>query len=72
MEQSIENLTYEQALAELEGILAALRSDACDVDTLSERTKRAAALLKYCHSKLVRTEEELAKVLEELDANIPH
>lgn len=63
-------MTYEQALGELEGILSALRSDTCGIDTLAERARRAADLLKYCQSKLVRTEEELAKVLGELDANI--
>lgn len=72
MEQNIENLTYTQALGELEEILASLRSEACDVDTLADRTRRAAELLKYCHGKLVRTEEELAKVLEELDSNLQH
>ncbi len=65
--KDIEKMTYSQALAELEGILGILRSDACDVDTLAERTRRAAALLSYCRAKLTRTESELAKVLEELD-----
>lgn len=62
------NLTYNEALAELENILSALRSDACDIDTLAERTRRAATLLNYCRERLTRTESELAKVLEELDS----
>ena len=66
----IRQLTYSQALSELEGILSALRSDACDVDTLAERTRRAAELLSYCRAKLTRTESELAKVLEELDGTL--
>lgn len=70
MGKEIDEMTYAEALEELEAIMASLRSDACDVDTLAERTRRAAALLKYCNGKLVRTEEELAKVLEELDANL--
>ncbi len=70
MDKEIESMTYEQALGELEGILSALRSDTCGIDTLAERARRAADLLKYCQGKLVRTEEELAKVLGELDANI--
>ena len=61
------NLTYNQALEELEKILTELRSDRCDVDTLAERTKRAATLLAECRSKLTRTEADLAKVLDELD-----
>ena len=61
-------MTYNEALAELEAILASLRSEGCDVDTLAERTRRAAELLALCRSRLTRTESELAKVLEELDA----
>ena len=63
-------LGYNEALAELESLLAALRSDACDVDTLAERTRRAAWLLAYCRAKLTRTETELAKVLEDLDNSL--
>ncbi len=59
--------TYAEALAELESILAGLRSEGCDIDTLAERTRRAAALLAFCRNRLTRTEEELSKVLEELD-----
>ncbi len=61
------NISYTDALAELEGILEGLRGDHCDVDTLASRTRRAAVLLAYCRRKLTRTEEELAKVLEELE-----
>ena len=66
----LNSLTYSQALNELEQILAALRSEACDIDTLSSRTKRAAELLAYCRTKLTRTESELSKVLEELDGTL--
>lgn len=62
--------TYAEALAELEGILAGLRSEGCDIDTLAARTRRAAALLAFCRSRLTRTEEELSKVLEELDGTL--
>ena len=65
-----ESLTYSQALAELEKILAQLRADNSDIDTLAERTRRAARLLSDCRAKLTRTEEELAKVLDELDSAI--
>ncbi len=61
------NISYSEALAELERILSGLRSEQCDVDTLVERTRRASQLLALCRSKLTRTEEELAKVLQELE-----
>ncbi len=65
-----DSMTYNEALAELEKILASLRADNCDVDTLAERTRRASQLLLECRRRLTRTEEELAKVLDELDSAI--
>ncbi len=64
------DLTYNEALADLEGFVASLRSEGCDVDTLAARTRRAAALLLMCRSRLTRTEEELAKVLTELEGSL--
>ena len=66
MEESEQNISYTDALSELEGILATLRSEQCDVDTLAERTRRAATLA-LCRSRLTRTEDELAKVLESIN-----
>ncbi len=59
--------TYAQALAELEKILTQLRAENCDVDTLAERTRRAAELLRDCRSRLTRTEDELSQILAELE-----
>ena len=67
METKDKDLSYSQALSELEKILSELRSDSCDVDTLAERTRLAATLLAECRRRLTRTEEDLAKVLDELD-----
>lgn len=66
-ESSTMPATYAEALAELESILAGLRSEGCDIDTLAARTRRAADLLAFCRSRLTRTEEELSKVLDELE-----
>ena len=70
MKKEISELTYNEALAQLEQILTSLRSESCDVDTLAERTRLASQLLTECRRRLTRTEEELAQVLEELDNNI--
>lgn len=70
MDKDITELTYSEALAQLEQILASLRADGCDVDTLAERTRRASQLLVECRRRLTRTEEELAQVLDELDRNV--
>lgn len=63
-------LSYSQALAELDKILGQLRADNSDIDTLAERTRRAATLLAECRSRLTRTEEELNRILAEFDQNI--
>ena len=62
-----ESLTYSQALAELEKILAQLRADNSDIDTLAERTRRAATLLAECRARLTRTAEELNAILADFD-----
>lgn len=62
-------MTYNEAQAELEKILASLRSETFDVDTLAEQTRRAATLLNECRTRLTRTEQELAQVLEQLEAD---
>lgn len=62
-------LSYNQSLAELEKILAELRSDSCDVDTLAARTRRAVELLKICRERLTTTEEELRSILASLQSS---
>lgn len=60
--------TYKDSLAELERILAELRSDSCDVDTLAARTRRAVELLNFCRQRLTTTDAELRTILESLQA----
>ena len=60
-------LTYSQAVGELEQIIAKMQSPECDIDRLAEFTSRALKLLKICKEKLLRTDEELKRCLEELD-----
>ncbi len=61
-------LSYSQALTELEGIIADIESEEVDVDALSEKVKRAAFLIRFCKDKLRGTEEEVKKVLSEMDS----
>ena len=44
--------SYAEALDEVQEILAALESDATDVDLLAERVQRADLLLRHCRSRL--------------------
>jgi len=64
----METPSFNASLAELEKILAELRSDQCDVDTLAARTRRAVELLALCRSRLTTTEEELRSILNTLQS----
>lgn len=62
------DLTYTQAMQELENIVGKMQSDNCDIDALAQYTKRAAELIKHCREKLFTTDEEVKKCIESLSA----
>ncbi|RYE38612.1 MAG: exodeoxyribonuclease VII small subunit, partial [Sphingobacteriales bacterium] len=55
------------AIDELNCLVRDLQSDEIDVDQLSEKVKRASFLIKFCKGKLRDTDEEVKKVLEDMD-----
>ncbi len=61
-------LTYSEGTTELETILDDIESGNADIDVLSEKVERAAALSKICKEKLSGTELRVNKVVEELSA----
>ena len=62
----MENLTYESAAKELEGILENLKSDTITIDALATKVERASVLLKFCSEKLRTTEAKVNDVIEKL------
>jgi exodeoxyribonuclease VII small subunit len=64
-------ISYSQALSELEKIISRIESEETDVDVLAEKVKRAAYLIKLCKGKLRSTEEEVGKALSELEESSP-
>ena len=60
-----ESLTYSQAMQELESIVQGLERDQQDIDTLSQRLKRANELLAFCRSRLVEVSDKVKQTLEE-------
>ena len=60
------NMTYTQAMTELEEIVKKMQSPECSIDNLSQYTARSLQLLKVCKAKLTQTDEELRKVLAEM------
>lgn len=66
MEEKKNEMTYSQAISELEKIVTEMQSENCTIDNLSAYTSRSLELLKVCKAKLLSTDEELKKILEEL------
>lgn len=59
------DLTYSQAVAELEKILRLMQSDECDIDRLAALTRLATELIAECRSRLMATDEELRAILDQ-------
>ena len=60
-------LKYTDAFEELQQIVADIEDGEISVDELSVRVKRAAELIKICKAKLSSTEEDVSKILKELE-----
>jgi exodeoxyribonuclease VII small subunit len=59
--------TYTEAFDELQNIVSEIEQGEISVDELSEKVKRAALLIKICKQKLTSTEEDVDRILRELD-----
>lgn len=68
-DKPVKELSYSQAVSELEQILALMQSDRCDIDKLSAMTRRATELLTECRSRLTATDQELRTILSQLENN---
>ena len=62
---TIDMMKYEEAVRQLEDIVRKMENDELDIDTLSEQLKTAPKLLKLCRDKLVHTDEEIKKILQD-------
>ena len=60
--------SYNEAVDKLRRIVTEIEQGSLDVDLLSEKVKEATRLIKLCKEKLYKVDEEVKKVLEELDA----
>ncbi len=62
-----EGIKYTEAYSELEEIVGEIENGEISVDELSEKVKRAAQLIKICKEKLTSTEEDVSKILKDLE-----
>ena len=63
----VNELTYTEAVSELEAILQMMQGDKCDIDRLTDYTRRATELLTECRSRLTTTDEQLRSILSQLE-----
>jgi exodeoxyribonuclease VII small subunit len=62
-----EQINYSDAFHELQTIVTDIEKGEISVDELSQKVKRASQLIKICKLKLTTTEEDVNKILKELD-----
>ena len=63
-----EVINYTEAFDELQAIVSVIEQGEITVDELSNKVKRAALLIKTCKAKLTTTEEDVNKILKELES----
>lgn len=62
-----ENINYTEAFRQLQVIVAEIESGEISVDELAIKVKKATELIKICRKKLYSTEEDVNKILEDLE-----
>jgi len=60
-------LSYNQAIGEMEKILSKIENQDLDVDELADQLKRVNELIRICKKKLLTAEKEVEKILKEMD-----
>lgn len=66
-DMAIKQETYNEAVEKLRKIVADIEKGDLDVDILSEKVKEATRLIKLCKDKLFKADEDVKKILEELE-----
>ena len=60
-------ISYAEAIAEIEDILGKIENEELDVDELARKVKRVSTLIGICREKLHTTEAEVEKILKEME-----
>ena len=60
-------ISYSEAIAEIEEILYLIENEELDIDILSDKVKRVSTLIKLCKKKLHNTELEVQKILDDIE-----
>jgi len=63
------SINYTDAYNELIEIVQEIEAGNISVDTLSDKVKRAAILIKVCKEKLTQTEVDIEEILKDLEGD---
>tara|TARA_Y100000589_G_scaffold313802_1_gene335572 strand:+ start:14633 stop:14848 length:216 start_codon:yes stop_codon:yes gene_type:complete len=64
--KKVDELSYDDAVKELNSILNSLQDEALSIDQLTDSIKRASELLESCNSRLTSTEQKVNSVIKKL------
>ncbi len=56
-------ISYENAVKQLEEIVAGMENNELDIDSLSANLKRARDLIKLCKDRLAKAESDIGSIL---------
>ena len=68
MAKEKQQIKYGEAIEEIEKILKQIENEELDVDDLTSKVKRVSELLSLCRKKLRNTEEEVEKIIKDIEA----
>lgn len=57
------DINYEEAVKQLEGIVAKMENNELDLDQISSQLKEAQKLIQLCKDRLTKTDEDIQKIL---------
>jgi exodeoxyribonuclease VII small subunit len=66
-----DDLSYGQAIDDLERILDDLEADELDIDLLADQVRRAAALIRFCRGRIEDARVEVEQIVADLDDEDP-
>lgn len=68
MIMSDKKISYQEAIEELENIVNGIENEDVDIDQLAEKVEKASKLIDVCSAKLKKTELEVNKIIDKLNA----
>jgi exodeoxyribonuclease VII small subunit len=68
--QEIENLSFEEALGELEALVRRLEEGKCPLDEAVKTFERGIILKNYCDNKLKTARLKVEQILENPDGSV--